>query len=83
VVAAVAGGASRRSAAERYGVGISSAIRWVDRAVREGSPAPRKQGRPAGKGPLVDHLDFLVAEVEARPDMTRPGMTERLADSAE
>ena len=80
VVATVAGGASRRSAAERYGVGISSAIRWVDRAIREGSPGPRKQGRPAGKGPLVDHLDFLIAEVEARPDMTMPELAERLAD---
>ena len=40
-------------------------LRWVARAAEEGSPAPRKQGRPAGKGPLADHLDYLVAAVEA------------------
>lgn len=79
VVAAVAGGASRRAAAERYCVSASSAIRWVDRAAREGSAAPRKQGRPSGKGPLVDHLDFVVAEVEARPDITMPELAERLS----
>jgi transposase len=78
VVEAVAEGASRRAAAERYSVSVSSAIRWVDRAASEGSPAPRKQGRPAGKGPLVDHLDFMIAEVEARPDITMPELAERL-----
>lgn len=78
VVAAVSEGLSRRAAAERYSVSVSSAIRWVGRAASEGSPAPRKQGRPAGKGPLVDHLDFLIAQVEARPDMTMPELAERL-----
>ena len=79
VVAAVAEGSSRRAAAERYCVSASSAIRWVDRATSEGSAAPRKQGRPAGKGPLVDHLDCLTAEVEARPDITMPQLAERLS----
>lgn len=78
VVEAVTAGASRRSAAERYSVSASSAIRWVEMAESEGSVAPRKQGRPAGKGPLVDHLDFLIAEVEAQPDITMPELAARL-----
>jgi transposase len=78
VVEAVAAGSSRRGAAERYSVSVSSAIRWTARAATEGSPAPRKQGRPAGKGPLVDHLDYLISVVEAVPDITMPELAERL-----
>lgn len=59
VVAAVAAGSSRRAAAARYSVSVSSAIRWSGRAASEGSPKARKQGRPAGKGPLAQHLDHL------------------------
>ena len=50
----------------------------MDRAASEGSPAPRKQGRPGGKGPLADHLDFLVAAVEAQPDITMKELAARL-----
>jgi transposase len=78
VVEAVAAGSSRRAAAARYSVSASSAIRWSERAANEGSPAPRKQGRPAGKGPLADHLDFMVAAVEAQPDITMKELAARL-----
>lgn len=78
VTGAVAKGASRRAAARRFAVSESSAIRWAERTAKEGSPAPRKQGRPFGKGPLADHLDFLVAAVEARPDITMPELAARL-----
>ena len=37
-----------------------------------------KTGRPAGKGPLSDHLDFLVAAVEEKPDVTMPELAGRL-----
>ena len=72
VIAAVASGSSRRGAAQRYSVSVSSAIRWVARASEEGAATPRCQGRPAGKGPLSDHLDNLMAVVDATPDMTMP-----------
>ncbi len=78
VVAAVAGGVSRHAAAARYSVSVSSAIRWTALAASEGSPAPRKQGRPLGKGPLADHLDLMVAAVEAQPDMTMKELAARL-----
>lgn len=79
VVEAVAQGSSRRAAAERFSVSASSAIRWVEQAASEGSVAPRKQGRPAGKGPLADHLDFLIATVEAQPDITMAELGARLS----
>lgn len=78
VVEAVAAGSSRRGAAERYSVSASSAIRWTERAAEEGSPTPRKQGRPAGKGPLSDQLDYLIGVVETVPDITMPELAERL-----
>ncbi len=78
VVEAVAAGSSRRAAAKRYSVSVSSAIRWTARAASEGSPKPRKQGRPAGKGPLVEHLDYLIGVVEAEPDITMPELAARL-----
>jgi transposase len=80
VVEAVAAGLSRRAAAARFSVGVSSAIRWASRAASEGSPAPRKQGRPAGKGPLSSHLDYLVTAVEARPDLTMFELAARLLE---
>jgi len=54
------------------------AIRWSTRAATEGSPQPRKQGRPAGKGPLAWYLDYLIAVVEAEPDITMPELAVRL-----
>jgi transposase len=78
VVEAVAQGSSRRAAAARFSVSASSAIRWAERAASEGSAAPRKQGRPAGRGRLADHLDYLVAAVEAKPDITMAELAVRL-----
>lgn len=78
VTAAVAAGSSRRAAAKRFAVSVSSAIRWSARAASEGSPRPRRQGRPAGKGPLADHLRYLIAAVEAVPDLTMPELASRL-----
>jgi len=78
VVAAVAKGMSRRAAARHFAVSESSAVRWALRAAREGSCAARRLGRPAGKGPLSDHLGFLIAEVEAKADITMPELAARL-----
>jgi len=80
VTGLVSEGASRRAAARRFAVSESSAIRWADRAAREGGPSSRKQGRPLGKGPLADYLDFLVAAVEASPDIRMPELAARLVD---
>ncbi len=44
VVRAVSEGASRRQAAERFGVSPASAIRWQERFEREGRVAAKPQG---------------------------------------
>jgi transposase len=44
VVASVEAGASRHEAADRFEVSVSSAIRWVQRFMREGSAAAKPLG---------------------------------------
>ena len=69
VVAAVESGMSRRQAAERFGVGVSSAIRWVAqwRLTGDLSPKPRGGLRP---GRIEGHGDLIMAWVETEPDLT-------------
>ena len=44
LISAVDGGMSRRSAARRFGVAASTAIKWVDQWRRTGHVRPRPQG---------------------------------------
>ena len=62
VTEAVASGMACRAAAERFAVGVSTAIRW---AQQERAPPTRRAGRPAGRGRLSDEIAFLIAAVEA------------------
>jgi len=77
VAKAVAGGSSRRAAAERFGVSISSAIRWTSRSERTGTTTPDVQGRPPGPGKLSAYQAYLIGEVEAEPDITMPELGRR------
>ena len=60
-------GASARQAAARFGVGISSAIRWIARA-KIGELTPRAQGRRRGSR-LDRYADFIVGMIEERKDI--------------
>ena len=77
VLKASAAGMSARQAAVRFGVGISTAIRWIARA-KEGDPTSRPQGwkRPSV---LDAHEAFVVALIEDRKDVTLDEMVERLS----
>ena len=76
VVKASNEGLSARQAAARFGVGVSSAIRWVARA-RIGELAPRPQGRRRTSR-LDAHEAFIVGMIEERRDITLNEMVERL-----
>lgn len=78
IVAEVDGGSTRRSAAVVFGVSASSVVRLVQRHQTTGSLAPAPQGRPRGSGKLAAHVEFLVAEVKAHPDITMPELAARL-----
>lgn len=69
-------GMSARQAAVRFGVGISSAIRWVARAKL--GERTRPQGWRRGSD-LNAHEAFIVGLIEARKDTRLDEMVERLA----
>jgi transposase len=77
VLKASAAGMSARQAAARFGVGISTAIRWIARA-KDGEPTSRPQGwrRPSV---LDAHEAFVVELIEDRKDVTLDEMVERLS----
>lgn len=70
VIEAVEAGASRRQAAARFGVGVSSAIRWVREWREAGRTAPRQQGGDRRSEKIEAHADLLLAEIEAHSDRT-------------
>lgn len=78
VLAASAGGMSARSAAARFGIGISTAISWIASA-RRGQLTPARQGRPGGSR-LDAHDAFIIGMIEASKDITLDEMVARLAD---
>lgn len=80
VVSAVeAGGMSRRGAAARFGVGVSTVITWVRRFRETGSVAPRQIG---GYKPvlLAAHRDFVHARFAEQPELTLRGLQRELAE---
>lgn len=73
-------GLSARAAAERFGIGIATAIVWVRRA-REGECNARRQGQPR-RSKLDPHRAFLVGLIEAKSDITLSEMQKRLEAEA-
>ncbi|MGN8119851.1 helix-turn-helix domain-containing protein, partial [Labrys sp. 22185] len=76
VLKASAEGMSARQAAARFGVGVSSAIRWIARA-KVGELAPRRPGRSRSSS-LDVHEAFIVGLIEERKDITLNEMVQRL-----
>ena len=70
VVAAVEAGASRHQAAAHFGVGVSSAIRWVRQWREHGSVASKPQGGDWRSHRIEGHADFLFDQIERTPDVT-------------
>ena len=69
VISYVDDGHTRRQAAKHFGVSPSFAVKLLSRRAGTGSSAPACQGRPKGGGKLAPYLAFLIAQVEARPDI--------------
>lgn len=78
VVAAVErDGMSRHAAAARYGVAISTAIKWVRRSRATGSVSPGQMGGHR-VGVLSGHRDWLIER--ASRDFTLRGLVAELAE---
>lgn len=71
-----ASGMSARQAAARFGVGISTAIRWIARE-KIGERTPRPQGRRRASS-LDAHEAFIIGLIEERKDITLNEMVARL-----
>ena len=78
VVEAVDGGLSHRRAAERFGVGVSSAVRWVARCKRSGHLEPGKRGGDRRCHRIDGHRDRILALIEDQPDLCLGESAERL-----
>src|SRR5215472_6638415 len=68
VIESVAAGASRREAAELYGLSPSVVVIWAQRWKATGSIAARPSG--GSVSPLEDHAEFLLGLVTEQPDLT-------------
>lgn len=78
IVARVAGGQSRRGAAEVLNVSPSFSVKLVARHERTGRLEPAPQGRPPGTGKLARYADFLLGRVKEKPDITMPELAAEL-----
>jgi transposase len=61
-------GASRREAAERYGISPSVVVIWVQRFEETGSVAAKPSGGSTSR--LEAHAEFLLDLIKQKPDLT-------------
>ena len=70
LISAVEDGMSRRSAAKRFGVAASTAIKWMDQWRRTGDVRPRPQGGDFRSHRIEVHAEGILALIEESPDIT-------------
>src|ERR1700746_597094 len=75
VIEAVAAGASRREAAERFEVSVASAVKWLQRWRDNNSAAPKPRG--GSVSPLEEFATAILAVIAEHPDLT---LAETLAE---
>lgn len=64
VAAVLSGGMSRNKAAERFGIGISTAINWVKRQQETGSIAPGQMGGHRPKAISGEHRVWVLQRIK-------------------
>jgi transposase len=72
-------GLSRRQAAERFGIGIKTAIEWVRRYRETGSVAAKPMGGCRPKKIVGQYRDWLLERCRV-PDFTLRGLVAELAE---
>ena len=78
VVAAIEAGESCRSVAARFGIAVSSAVKWSQRYRSSGSVAPGKMGGHR-KRVLEPHRAFIVERINQTPHVSLHKLKEELA----
>jgi putative transposase len=78
VLAATLAGESSRAVAERFGVAVSSVVKWSQRYRATGTVAPGKMG--GHRKPVLDsHRAFIMEALERTPHLTLHGLKDQLA----
>jgi putative transposase len=78
VIAAIVGGESSRTVAERFGVAASSVVKWSQRYRSTGSVAPGKMG--GHRKPLLEpHRGFILERLRQTPHLTLHALKDELA----
>ena len=70
VIAAIEGGLSRRAAAERFGVGVASAIRWMSEWRITGATCAKPQGGDQRSHRIEAYRDIILGAIDAQVDIT-------------
>ena len=78
VVEAVEGGLSRRAAAERFGVGVATAIRWVRVFHATGATRAKPKGGDQRSRRIEAYRSAILGAVEAKVDITLVELAEML-----
>lgn len=78
VVSAVTGGESCRAVAARFGVAVSSVVKWSQRHRATGSVAPGKMGGHR-KPVLEPHRAFIKERISQTPHLTLHKLKDELA----
>ena len=81
VAALVVSGATCREAAERFGVGVATAVRWSQRFRATGSAAAKPMGG-ARRRVLASEREWLLARIAEKPDLTLRAIQAELAARA-
>jgi transposase len=78
LVTAVAGGLSRRAAAERFGVSVASAVRWMQAVNTTGSVEAKPQGGDTRSHHVEAFRDVILDAVAAQKDISLVELAELL-----
>lgn len=81
VIAAVDGGLSCRTAAKRFRIAASTAIKWVDRHRRLGHVRPCPLGGDRRSHRLEAYAEEILSLIDARPDITLEEMAAHLDEA--
>jgi transposase len=78
VIAAVEGGMSRNAAAARFGVAVSTAVRWVSAWRASGATRAKPKGGDLRSQRIEAYREVIFAAVDARKDITLGELAEML-----
>lgn len=78
VIASVEAGLSRRAAAERFGIGVATAIRWVRAFRASGSIQARPKGGDLRSHRIEAYREVTLGSIAAQVDLTLVELAEML-----